>query len=322
MIEPSPISIVITTHHRPALLMQAISAINSQSVLPREVVVVDDGFTLQATEIDDILKLSPLVRVHPVDHGGLSRARNIGADDTTGRFILFVDDDDELTPIAIEELTRLGNVSPDAIALVGACQPFSSSGGRAYRAHFPNPATVRDDLWRRNQLSVGAVAVDRNTLRSVGGWDTDAPSAEDYLLWLKLSWCGAFAVSDRIVLRYRQHDGSMSMKGVQYFDLPEFKQAFRRNLPSLIRSRREDMVLTAIVRAQGTEALWYLRRLILEGRFRDAIHLMPRFMRGTRIALQSPRRFLALCTAVYRTTIGSAATSVRRAVQRARLRPP
>lgn len=313
----SLISVVITTHHRLELLRQALCSIESQTTVPLEVVIVDDGHTLDVSDIAQLERRHPFVHVLPADHGGISRARNIGAQHITGNFVLFLDDDDELAPIAIEEFTRLHQAFPHAIALVGGCQPFSTTGDRVYRASYPSPTALRDDLWRRNPIcSVGAVAVARQALMEVGGWDVEMPFAMDYMLWLKLSRIGDFAVSSKILLRYRQHDRSISSKGLQYFHLLEFKQAFRRNFPALVRSKSEDVVLAAIVSAQGTEALWYLRRLIVTGRLGEVIHLMPRYLRGTMIAIESPRRIVALCKAVYRTTIATLPGIMRGALRR------
>ncbi len=150
----------------------------------------------------------------------------------------------------------------------------------------------------------------------VGGWDDDLVTAEDYMLWLKLSQVGDFAVSSQVLFRYRQHEETISSGGKLFFGLRAFKATFRHNFPALARSTREDKVLSGFVLAHGTDALWHLRRLLVEGRIRETLSLMPQFLRGMAVAMGSRRCAFAFGKALYRTTLATIPGIARGAMRR------
>src|SRR4051812_1301977 len=94
------VSVIIPTYNSAALLAQAIASVLAQSVLPAEIIVVDDGST-DATE--------QLVQCHGSRvkyvrqrNQGVSAARNRGVASASGEFIAFLDADDVWHPRKLE----------------------------------------------------------------------------------------------------------------------------------------------------------------------------------------------------------------------------
>lgn len=86
-------SIVIPTFNRGELLDHAVASVTNQTMADLEVVVVNDGGSAVGRFVD------PRVRV--IDRpssGGAATARNTGIAAARGRYITFLDDDDEFTP--------------------------------------------------------------------------------------------------------------------------------------------------------------------------------------------------------------------------------
>ena len=91
-------SVIIPTRDRNALLLRAVRS--ALAALPQnsEVIVVDDGSTVPASEVLTGIndnRLSVLRSECPMGYGG-SPARNIGAKNARGQILFFLDDDDEL----------------------------------------------------------------------------------------------------------------------------------------------------------------------------------------------------------------------------------
>ncbi len=94
-------SVLLPTRNRPDLLRNALASVLAQQVDGLEVLVIDDGTTepfagpLAAIEAD----CDPRVRflhLPPSEHGhGPSHALNVGAAQARGRYLGFLDDDDE-----------------------------------------------------------------------------------------------------------------------------------------------------------------------------------------------------------------------------------
>jgi glycosyltransferase involved in cell wall biosynthesis len=93
-------SIVIATYNRSKLLIRALNSVYSQTILPQEIIVVDDFST------DDTFELfsnSTKVRYFRQENNqGVGSARNLGLRMATSKWVLILDDDDELFPNALE----------------------------------------------------------------------------------------------------------------------------------------------------------------------------------------------------------------------------
>ncbi|MGP0099441.1 MAG: glycosyltransferase family 2 protein [Terriglobales bacterium] len=91
------VSVVIPTYNSSGTLGRALDSIYRQSLLPREVIVVDDGS--QDAEKSRIIAASsspvlPVRFLHEEENQGPSAARNIGMAIAEGRYVAFLDSDD------------------------------------------------------------------------------------------------------------------------------------------------------------------------------------------------------------------------------------
>ncbi len=82
------VSIVVPTVDRPAALYNLLRHLEHQSVLPREIVVVD-----QSEQADPRSAALDGVRILRIAERGLPNARNVGARTAVGDVVLFLDDD-------------------------------------------------------------------------------------------------------------------------------------------------------------------------------------------------------------------------------------
>ena len=96
------VSVIIPTIHRAQLVLRALEGVFGQTMLEIEAIVIVDGHdsaTLQALgSIGD-----PRLRVKALSTGvGCAGARNVGVGEARGRWIAFLDDDDEWFPRKLE----------------------------------------------------------------------------------------------------------------------------------------------------------------------------------------------------------------------------
>lgn len=87
------ISVILPTYNRVSILPTVIQALEAQT-FPRdqfEIIFVDDGSTDNTKEY--LQQLAPKVKLLSQNHGGASRARNMGARNALGDILAFTDDD-------------------------------------------------------------------------------------------------------------------------------------------------------------------------------------------------------------------------------------
>ena len=99
------LSVVVPIYNVGTYLVPCLDSLVAGALTDLEIICVDDGSTDGSGEIaDEYAARDPRVRVLHVENGGLGRARNIGTEVATGRYLAFVDSDDRVPPRAYELL--------------------------------------------------------------------------------------------------------------------------------------------------------------------------------------------------------------------------
>lgn len=88
-------SIIVPVYNVEKYLCQCVESIECQKYKNYEIILVDDGSTDDSPNICDRLKRNNnVIKVIHKSNGGLSDARNVGANQATGEYIIYLDSDD------------------------------------------------------------------------------------------------------------------------------------------------------------------------------------------------------------------------------------
>jgi glycosyltransferase involved in cell wall biosynthesis len=99
------VSIIVPAFNVEKYICECLDSLVNQTLMEVEIILVDDGSTDRTSVIiDDYAKRFENIRVLHKDNEGQSRARNIGLKMAVGEYILFVDSDDYIDPLACETL--------------------------------------------------------------------------------------------------------------------------------------------------------------------------------------------------------------------------
>jgi CDP-glycerol glycerophosphotransferase len=99
------VSVVVPVYNVEEFLETCLDSLTAQTFEDFEAILVDDGSTDRSGEIAQrYAERDPRFRVVKQANGGLSKARNTGADEARGEFLVFLDSDDALPPNAYELL--------------------------------------------------------------------------------------------------------------------------------------------------------------------------------------------------------------------------
>lgn len=89
------ISIVIPMYNAQDYIVKLLECLRKQTYKNLEVIVVNDGSTDNSLElVKECAKKDKRIKIISIPNGGVSNARNIGIENTTGEYITFLDADD------------------------------------------------------------------------------------------------------------------------------------------------------------------------------------------------------------------------------------
>lgn len=116
MIPPNTVpvvSIIVPTYNREGYIERTICSVKSQTFEDYEIIVVDDASIDNTVDVvKNAAKSERRIKlIQSERNGGVSAARNLGLKSATGKYVLFLDSDDEVYETAIDKLIIKGNIT-------------------------------------------------------------------------------------------------------------------------------------------------------------------------------------------------------------------
>ena len=214
------ISVIIPSWNRADRLAAALDSVRAQSLVPHEVIVVDDGSTDNTREL--LSRHYPEVRYLYQQNNGVSSARNTGIMAASGDWIALLDSDDRWEPLKLERQQQAIQAQPgyrlchcDEIWIrngkrVNPMKKHAKQGGKIFRHCLP-----------RCVISPSAVMIQREVFADIGLFDENLPACEDYDLWLRI--CArhpVLFVNQPLVIKVGGHDDQLSRR---YWGMDRFR---------------------------------------------------------------------------------------------------
>ncbi|WP_170789471.1 glycosyltransferase family 2 protein [Ruegeria lacuscaerulensis] len=210
MTDPVPeFSIIIPARNMERFVTPTLDSVSSQTLTAFEVICIDDGSTDGTRRIFDAYAQKD-ARFRPVSGPakGVSAARNLGLEQASGAFVLFLDADDLLHSEALQRFhASLSN--SDAVGAVAGVQRINVDGedlrGADNRALIPEQDQLAALLRKNYVVNGGALALRTQAARQAGGYDTSLKNGEDWEFWSRVALEGRFeVVPGPALLLYRQ----------------------------------------------------------------------------------------------------------------------
>ena len=212
------ISVVIPTHHREKELLEAINSVLSQRGVTFEIIVVDDS--AEGSARNAVAKLGePQVRYmlrSTPSNGRPAHACNEGAAVARGRYLYFLDDDDQLVAGALAIMSKALDEAPAAGMAFGIIVPFGNDAAvlQHNQVYFTEAGRIARKLKGLRQLSAcltfrsaimvcSAGMARRSAFIAEGGFDAEIPVCEDSEMWARVAHRRGHIFIDQPVVRYR-----------------------------------------------------------------------------------------------------------------------
>lgn len=127
-------SFVIPFYNCGDYLQRAVSSVVTQIGNECEIILVDDGSTDDSRPLSRIISTYPHIKLISKDNAGPGAARNTGAAAAHGKYLWFLDCDDELLPDAAPQMRRFVSRHPDPAMIVGAHTTKTVAGKDVFHA--------------------------------------------------------------------------------------------------------------------------------------------------------------------------------------------
>lgn len=200
------VSVVIPAYNAARTLGATLDSVQAQTLDDLEVLVVNDGSVDHTASIAK--RHGDPVRCISTPSGGVSRARNTGLEASTGRYVAFLDADDQWEPDKLERQVRLLEDDPDA----GACYTGIRRVDDDMQTVGKTPAAVYPDLCEALLLFSGVVNMSSSMVRRslAPAFDPRFSQCADWDYFLRLSEITRFVAIPDLLVRYRSSRGRMS----------------------------------------------------------------------------------------------------------------
>ena len=186
------VTIIVTTHKRPKeMVSRAIKSIVDQTYKNLEIIVVDDSpsdYEFRNEVYEAIMDFSDcrITYMFNEKNIGACASRNRAILSSKGKYIMYIDDDDEIVPSCVEE--RISKFTSNEIGLVYSdCYLLNEATGekkiyseRKYRGH------VFDRLILKNFI-LAFPMIRAECFIKCGLFDEKLPASQDFDMWLRIS---------------------------------------------------------------------------------------------------------------------------------------
>lgn len=246
------VSVIITTYKRNmAILERSILTVLNQTEKRIELIIVND-FPEYEDDIRKLLIKYPQVILisHKINMGA-NKSRNDGLHFSHGKYIAYLDDDDEWKNNKIEkQIKLLEKTQADMVYCTG---DYYWNDGKIERSPLIKkiPDNVLEELLKSNYMGGCSFPMfKKEFILQLGGFDEDLPSSQDYDMWIRIAERGKIVYLDESLVKYYVNNDSISsdfdkrIKGY-YLLLEKFKNLYMK-YPSSLLCFYENMATNAI----------------------------------------------------------------------------
>ena len=212
------LSVIVPTYNREHYLERALRSVMAQTVLPKEVIVIDDGSADRTRHLVDRLRESSAaeIRYFSQPNSGPAAARNRGIERSSYGVVAFLDSDDHWHKSKIEvQFEKLA--SNDQCRISHTREKWLRRGNHLNQkaVHKPAGGIIFPSCLRLCCVGMSTVMLEKSLCADHGLFDETLRCCEDYDYWLRVSAAEPFLLinepltvkeggrADQVSVRYR-----------------------------------------------------------------------------------------------------------------------
>jgi glycosyltransferase involved in cell wall biosynthesis len=209
------LSVNMIAYNTARYVAEAVESILCQTYPDFEFIIIDDGSTDGTGAIlERYAARDARIRLVRRENRGIVASRNEALALSTGEFVAVMDSDDVALPDRLERQVTFLREHPDVVCVGGWLELIDGAGRRLIQFQTPT-----DDAWLQQRALRGrtpmtgpTMTMRRQDVEVVGRYRPGYDPTEDLDLLLRLGERGHLVVLPQVVLRYRLHDQSISVR--------------------------------------------------------------------------------------------------------------
>jgi len=203
---PAAISCIVPVFNGEAFIGEALESVFAQTLLPAEVIVVDDGSSDRTADV--VRRFGKRVRYLRQQNAGPAAARNRGIEAASGELIAFLDADDLWLEEKLARQAQRFARRPELEISLTHVRNFWVAELRAEEERMQDHPLATSAL---PGYVTQAMMARRRVFETVGPFDEKLRVGEDTDWFLRASDCGAvLEVLPDVLVRRRFHEGNLS----------------------------------------------------------------------------------------------------------------
>ena len=255
----APVSVVVRTRNRPALLADALESLRAQTARPAQVIIVNDGGAAVSGITAPFSDSFRVVLEENPQREGRSAAANRGVEAATEELVAFLDDDDRCFPDHFERLLQAFRGGPEPVVYSDAATVVYERREEKWE---PIVRTLQysldfdpDYLLLANYIPLHTLLLPRALYGRVKGFDPQLEYSEDWDFLIRLSFETSFRHLRAVTCEYRVLRGSADPSH-EAAGGPAFERARQQIYERYASRRRPEGVARVMDRMRAQIAFW------------------------------------------------------------------
>lgn len=198
------VSVIIPTYNRADLVVRALRSVLDQTYQNFEVIVIDDASEDNTRDAVKSFNDERITYIRQNENKGGSAARNRGIKVTKGKYIAFLDSDDEWLPEKLEKQVALFESVPLKVGAIYTGLVYIKEDNKQLGKRIPE---LEGDISKHvvfdncvGPLSSGIVR--KECLENCGLFDERLPACQDWDIWIRIAKKYDFAFLEEPLVKY------------------------------------------------------------------------------------------------------------------------
>lgn len=215
------VSVLMPAFNAERYISESIESILSQTYKDYELIVLNDASTDKTGEVaKKYAKKYPNVHYYEnTENQNIAESRNILVSKARGKYIAWQDADDISVPSRLELQVAYLDSHPKVGIVGGFLEFFDENGKKSIRKYAEDDDSLRKTIFRYSPVAQPTAMIRAKALRQAGPYGKDLSPAEDIDMSFRIGTKWEFANVQKILLQYRLHASSNSLKHLKWDEL-------------------------------------------------------------------------------------------------------